>query len=70
MIRYVVIKNIKKEDCEWIDSEIINGTVLYQYEGNASNFISSTDVAVTFNKDGSGPYFGVPRRCLRFDQET
>jgi hypothetical protein len=69
MIQYKVVKNISKREYSWFDNDIKPGTILYQYEGDASRFVMSDEIAVTFSKN-SNDYFTVPRNCVKFIKEV
>lgn len=65
-IKYKVKRDIKKEECSLCTSDIKKGTILYAFDGDTKFFITTEGLAVTFDKNGSYPYFEIPRDSVEF----
>ncbi len=63
--KIVLNRTVTKEECDWLDQNLPQGTELYLYEGCTYGCISETGVAVTREPDTT-PFFEVPTVAISY----
>lgn len=54
-------RTVTVEECPWIITEIKKGEKVYEYIPNTYGCITPSGIAITFQKDGEGQFYEVPR---------
>jgi hypothetical protein len=65
MIEYIAIRNVTKQECPWLYSEVQKGDTFYSYLGCTYGCISDSGIAVTENSCGEAPFFELPANAVR-----
>jgi hypothetical protein len=64
MMKYVVIRNVTPNECEWLEETIKKGTEVYKYYNHTYGCISPNGIAVS-KEHGEIPFFELPRNALQ-----
>lgn len=56
----IILRDLTKDECPWLDEDIVKGTIVYEYFGYTYGCISNKGIAVT-NKLNKIPFFEIPR---------
>lgn len=57
--RMIVIRDVTKEECWWLQETVPTGTVVYRFWGTTYGVIGN-GTPVTYNADGEYPFFELP----------
>lgn len=56
----IINRKITKEECHWLDEDIEEGTIVYEFLGCTYGCITNSGIAVTLDINGGYPFFEVP----------
>lgn len=63
-VAYVVTRNVTREECPWLSSDLAEGDLIWPYTGYTYGVLSSSGVAATV-EPGKTPFFEVPVDAVR-----
>ncbi len=66
-MKYRVKRIITKEECDWLDNEIKENTIVYKFYGATYGCIGPNGTAVSFHPPDDSvknPFFELPRDAL------
>ena len=66
-MKYKLIRNVTKKECDWLARDFKEGEVVHRYHGCTYGCISYTGVACTI--DGSLPFFELPLDAVKVLKE-
>lgn len=66
-MRLSVTRNVTQDECNWLESTVEAGTIVYRYFGYTYGCIGS-GMAVT-REEGNAPFFELPRDALSSIEE-
>lgn len=62
-MKYIVSRNVTKEECSWLEENIEEGTDVFSYNGCTYGCISHSGIAVSLIEN-EGPFFELPKNAL------
>jgi len=62
-MEYEVIRDVTTKECHWLDEDVKQGTLVYEFCGHTYGCIAS-GIAVTLSPDGDNPFFELPHDSL------
>ena len=60
-----MIRTVTVEECPWVIDDIEKGTEVFNYIQCTYGCITSSGIAITFQKDGKGRFYEVPKDSVR-----
>lgn len=63
MTRYIVTREVTKDECHWLHGPILEGTVVYAFAGQTYGVITPWGVACSKEED-THPFFELPADAL------
>ena len=64
-MEYKVVRDITREECDWLDKDIKEDTIVYKFYGVTYGCISSNGIAVTLSSEGDNPFFELQYDSLK-----
>jgi hypothetical protein len=62
-VQYILIRDVKRTECPWLDRDMRAGERVYAYFGATYGCIGPYGIAVTFKKN-TKPFFELPSKAL------
>lgn len=62
----VLDRAVTRQECEWLDEDLPEGTVLYEAMKCTYGVIGPAGIGATFDPTGDYPFFEVPLAAVRY----
>ena len=70
MLTYRVKREITKEECDWLDNNVKEGTIVYKFSGHTHG-IGPNGIAITFypmdEENTNNGFYELPRDALELE---
>jgi len=63
-MKYEVARTVTTEECDWLEEDIKQGTIVYKFSGATYGCIGPNGTAVSLTK-GENPFFELPYDSLK-----
>ena len=64
MKTYNLTRSVLSDECPWLEEEMLEGDIVYEYTGHTYGCITPNGTAVTFEPD-KAPFFELPNDSLK-----